>query len=65
MTYVHISSNFVLLKMATTSLTSQTQPTPTPAQIAFSIMHREGRVWWLLVGFCVQVEYWKSQENIR
>ena len=35
-------------KRARDSLASQTQPIT--AQIVFSIMHREGRVWWLYVG---------------
>ena len=45
------SSSRKLGRAWVTSLTGQTQPTP--AQITFSITHREGRVWWHSVGFCV------------
>ena len=43
------------------SLASQTQPTP--ARIDFSITHREGRVWWLSVGFRALREGFTTQEN--
>ena len=46
---VKISSQFSIFKLSFNSLVSQTQPTP--VRFAFSITHREGRVWWCSMGF--------------
>ena len=48
---------WIWLKHITIMLASASQTQPTPAQITFNIMHVEGRVWWLSVGFCVLCDY--------